>query len=100
MRLTGAKAYAKWVGKRLPTPYEWSIAAFGRYGGNRDPDWADKYIKARRDAWVKIVEDHFEYAESNPAVLPAGITDPAFAAEWPYLPDWTHPLLYEFVNLP
>ena len=68
VRLVGAQAYAKWVGKRLPTPYEWSLAAFGPGGGTVMPGWVQRYVKDRQQTWQRIVEAHVQYAQQNPIV--------------------------------
>jgi hypothetical protein len=65
----GAKEYAKWVGKRLPTPYEWSLAAFGPTGGNVLPDWAKRFVVDRQKTWKEIVEAHLNYLNHNPPLL-------------------------------
>ena len=119
VRLPGARAYAKWAGKRLPTPYEWCLAAFGPTGGNEMPAWAHRYLKQRQEAWQKIVTAHLEYARSNPDVLPQFNIAMNYVAIGPrdYLlrpqtglhngmpvkllePDETHPGVAEFARLP
>lgn len=68
VRLAGSQAYAKWVGKRLPTPYEWSLAAFGPGGGTTMPEWVQRYVKDRQQTWQQVVEAHVQYAQQNPGV--------------------------------
>ncbi len=95
VRLAGAKAYAKWVGKRLPTPCEWCLAAFGRYGGNRPPEWTDRYMKARAAAWKRIIDAHLQYAHQHPEVIPGFI-----AVGGQLSPDWSRPTAEEFCQMP
>lgn len=64
-----AKAYAKWAGKRLMTPYEWSLAAFGPTGGNVLPDWAKQYVSDRQKTWQEVVEAHLNYLNQSPTLL-------------------------------
>jgi len=100
VRLSGAKAYAAWVGKRLPTPYEWCLAAFGRYGGNRPPEWADKYMRARQLAWDNIVAAHITYARQHPEILPGFTIQPSITGAGNASVNWTRPFVEEFEQLP
>lgn len=70
VRLPGARAYAKWAGKRLPTPYEWCLAAFGPSGGNEMPKWGKRFLKQRKDVWNKVVAAHVQYAREHPEIVP------------------------------
>ena len=63
--MPGALAYAKANGKRLPTPYEWAIAALGPRGES-DVDWAKRYVADRNEAWGRIKEEHLRYLQLNP----------------------------------
>ena len=85
--LAGAQAYAQWVGKRLPTPYEWCLAAFGSGGGTAMPVWLNRYVADRQATWLRILQAHVEYEQRNPGVhnvgtdgLPGG--DPQTALPW------------------
>lgn len=102
VRLSGAKAYAKWVGKRLPTPYEWSLAAFGPTGGNEPPDWAKEYMEERQQVWEQIVAAHQAYAQQSPAIIPNLVPDTHAQNPATALPqfDPAHPRFAEFWRLP
>lgn len=75
--LAGAQAYATWAGKRLPTPYEWCLAAFGPNGGTTMPDWVNRYVADRQETWNRIVTAHSEYARQNPDVFNTGMENGA-----------------------
>src|SRR5205085_3975689 len=64
--LKGAEAYAAWAGKRLPTPYEWCLAALGPKGISDVPDWVKRYIKDRQEAWKRIHERHAQLLSQFP----------------------------------
>ena len=116
VRLPGARAYAKWVGKRLPTPYEWCLAAFGPSGGNQAPDWAKRFLKQRKEVWNNIVKAHEQFARQNPRILPKFLLatklvrvsdkDDIVVMEqdrngnFATIQDETHPSISEFFHLP
>lgn len=63
--MPGALAFAKARGKRLPTPYEWALAALGPRG-ERDAEWPGRYIADRNDAWSRVKALHQEYLQFHP----------------------------------
>jgi len=64
--LTGAIAYATWRGKRIPTPYEWCLAALGPNGEVEMPEWAQRFVADRREAWFRARDLHAEYLLLHP----------------------------------
>lgn len=63
----GAYTYAKAHGKRLPTPYEWCLAAFGPKG-DHSVEWMQKYVQDRQRVWVRIREVHRQFVATNPTL--------------------------------
>ncbi len=63
--LPGAEAYAKWQGKRLPTPFEWSKAAFGEDGDKSVPAWIQELGTDRVAVWQKCIQMHEDFAIQN-----------------------------------
>jgi hypothetical protein len=63
--LPGAEAYARSQGKRLPTPYEWCLAALGPDGATAPPGWIAAYLRDRLSVWEKACALHLEYRETT-----------------------------------
>ncbi len=80
--LPGAIGYAHWRGKRLPTPYEWCMAAFGPRGDAVPSTWAANYIHDRQSAWEKVTALHSEFLREHRELQQQG----TFYGGWNRLP--------------
>ena len=66
--LAGAQAYARSRGKRLPTPYEWALAALGPNGDAKAPDWLAQYITETNNAALRIKQAHLAFLKQAPEI--------------------------------
>src|SRR5262249_11007991 len=62
----GAEAFAKSRGTRLPTAYEWVLAAFGHLGELNPPEWVTQYMADRRETFLRVRAAHVQYVASHP----------------------------------
>ena len=61
-----ANAYAASKGKRLPTPYEWSLAGFGPNGEKNTPKWFHEYCADREQTATGVVDMHLAQIQKDP----------------------------------
>ena len=64
-----AQAYARAHGKRLPTPYEWCLAALGPGGEAHPPAWMAQYVADHNAAAERIREAHLKFLHQHERVL-------------------------------
>ncbi len=71
--LAGARGYARWKGKRLPTPYEWYLAAIGPRGELGPPDWIGRFLGDKKQAWDRIKGLHIQQLQARRDLQQEGI---------------------------
>ncbi|HLK61367.1 MAG TPA: SUMF1/EgtB/PvdO family nonheme iron enzyme [Chthonomonadaceae bacterium] len=73
--LAGQQAFARWKGKRLLTPYEWLLAAYGPKGVTQPPDWIKRYTQDTDQTWLKVKQAHEDYGRAHPEIFRNGLVD-------------------------
>jgi formylglycine-generating enzyme len=74
-----AQAYAKWKGKRLPTQWEWELAAKNGEDTDEQYSWGDKLViegKYKANTWQGSFPDFNSREDGYEATSPVGVFGP------------------------